>query len=192
MSETLSLVESFSKIFALISAAIAAFGALFQYTMKVREEARLRDLATLEMDVKVSALFSELVSVANGYGGWSEPQAEVIKDVLQSLPIDIKQDLLLQDPASAGRLLSSSRVPKMVPLSQQLAAAESLANLAIRYEFLREPALVGLDVVAGFLPLAKIPYERLCRHYQVNRPLTAWNFGSQEKTQAKADGDEES
>ena len=178
MNDFLAATESLSKIIALLSAAIAAFGLLFQYSLKIKEERRLRDLATLEMDVKISGLFSELVSIANGYAGWSEPQSNVITEVLQTIPPEVKQMLLLRDPRSMGNLLSSSRVPKSVPLSQQLAASESLANLAIRYEFLKEPALVGLDVVAGFLPVAKSPYQRLCQHYGIERPLTDWDFGN--------------
>ncbi len=189
MNEVLQVVESISKIVALLAAAVAVFGALFQYGMKLREEARLRDLATLEMNVKVSTLFSELVSVANGYGGWSEPQADVIKDILAALPLHIKQGLLLQDPAAAGKLLASSRIPESVPLSQQLAAAESLANLAIRYEFLKEPALVGLDVVAGFLPPAELPYKRLCTHYGIDRPLTIWEFSRAGTSRPQSDGE---
>jgi hypothetical protein len=176
MSELLSAFEALSKIVALISASVAAIGLLIQYRLKVKEELRLRDLATLEMDVRISNVFSELVSVANGYGGWSEPQSQIIEEILKSVPQEIKQQLILSGPSSIGKLVSGARIPKSVPLSQQLAASESLANLAIRYPFLLEPALVGLDVVAGFMKQAKDPYNRLCTHYKISRPLTDWGF----------------
>lgn len=176
MSEFINNIEALSKVVAFISTSVAVIGLLIQYRLKVKEERRLRDLATLETDLKVSNLFSELVSTANGYGGWSEPQREVMEDVLKLISQDTKEKMMRSDPRSFGNLVEGARVPKPVPLSQQLAAAESLANLAIRYPFLLEPALVGLDVVTGFLPQATDPYRRLCAHFKISRPLTDWGF----------------
>ena len=180
MNEFLGLLEQLSKIVAFISAAVAAVGAMVQYTLKVREERRLRNMALLETDIKTSQLFSDLISTANGYGGWSAPQKEIVEDILTTVPQEVKQSLIMRDPKRYGALFAGTRIPASVPLSQQLAAAETVASLAIRYPFLKEAGMVGLDVVVGFLPHAKDAYDRLCTHYQIERPLTRWNFGKGE------------
>jgi hypothetical protein len=53
-----------------------------------------------------------------------------------------------------------------VPLSAEIAAAESIANLAIKYPILKEPAIEGLRVVVTFLPPATKAYERVCKFYR--------------------------
>jgi hypothetical protein len=176
MNQLLGSLEQISTIVALISAAVAAIGALIQYSLKVREERRLKKMALLETDIKTSHLFSELISTANGYGGWSEPQKEIVNDIIESIPQELKQSLLMSDPKRYGILFSGTLIPTSVPLSQQLAAAETVASLAIRYPFLKEAALIGLDVVVGFMPQAKDAYDRLCSHYGLERPLTEWDF----------------
>lgn len=176
MPEWLMALETFSKALAFLSGAGVLIGALIQYSFKLREERRLKDLAVLETDVKISQLFAELVSTANGYGKWSEPQAPIMEEILQALPKELKQQIVMANPQGLGQAVSGARVPTSVPLSQQLAAAEAIASLAIRYRFLLEAALVGLDVVVGFLPQAKPAYDRLCTFYRIERPLTRWDF----------------
>ena len=176
MPDIIGSLETISKILVLLSASIGIVGALIQYRLKVKAEERLRNLAVLETDIKVSRLFSELISVANGYGKWSEPQEQIIVEAMRIVPDEVKQEILMSDPSSFGRLASGASIPQSVSLSAQVAASESAANLAIRYPFLREPALMGLDVVAGFLPQARDAYDRLCEHYGIQRPLSDWGF----------------
>jgi hypothetical protein len=57
----LGKIEAASKIVAFAAAAIGAIGALLQYHLNSEAEARMRDLAVLETDLKVSHLFGELV-----------------------------------------------------------------------------------------------------------------------------------
>lgn len=175
----LSDVEALARIAAFLSGTAAILGAFFSYRLKLKAEERAAELAQLESDVAVSKLFSELISIANGYKGFSEPREEILAVFLKHLPDDVIARTAHTDPRVLGGLVSGSRVPENVPLAQQLAASESITNLAIRYPFLLEPALVGLDVVVGFLRKAKPASERLCRHYGVERPLTDWGFARQ-------------
>ena len=78
------------------------------------------------------------------------------------------------DPRNVGRVFAGSIIPNSTALARQLAAAESIVNLAIKYPVLLEPALVGLDVTAGFSPFAREAFYRLTRHYKINRVLTNW------------------
>jgi hypothetical protein len=176
MSDIIGSLETISKILVLVSASVGIVGALIQYRIKVKAEERLRYLAVLETDIKVSGLFSELVSIANGYGKWSEPQERLIDEVMHIVPDEVKQNMIMNDPRSLGRIAGGASVPQPVSLSAQLAASESAANLAIQYPFLLEPALTSLDVVVGFMPQAEGAYDRLCEHYGIQRPLTNWGF----------------
>jgi hypothetical protein len=88
----------------------------------------------------------------------------------------VKKQILMGDPRALGQMAQGALIAQPVPLPAQVAAAESIANLAIAYPFLLEPALAGLDVVVGFVPQAKNAYDRLSNHYGVQRPLTDWGF----------------
>jgi hypothetical protein len=85
----------------------------------------------------------------------------------------------MKDSRRYAALFSGTLIPKHVPLSQQLAAAETVASIAIRYPFLMEAAIIGLDVVVGLLPQAKDAYTRVCNHYQIDRQLTKWGFNKE-------------
>ena len=82
--------------------------------------------------------------------------------------------MIRNNPSNVGKLFSGSIISTPTPLARQLAAAESIVNLAIKYPILLEPALVGLDVTAGFSPFAKDAFDRLVKHYNLNRTLTNW------------------
>jgi hypothetical protein len=86
----------------------------------------------------------------------------------------MKTAMLLRDPRSFGVLFSGSILAESAPLARQLAAAESIATLAIRYPILLEPALIGLDCTNGLSPFARNAYDRLCHHYGIERSLTDW------------------
>ena len=162
------------KIIGVLTVGGAIVVALIQYISNSHSERRLRSLAVLESDIKVSAAFSELIEVANGYRSHSEPQADVIGIIEKNIPPEVLKHVILHDPREMGKLFSGSIILDSTPLARQLAAAESIANLAIKYPILVEPALIGLDCTAGLSPFAINPYERLCRHYGINRPLTDW------------------
>jgi hypothetical protein len=159
----LGKIEATSKIVAFVAAAASAIGALLQYHLNSEAEARMRDLAVLETDLKVSALFGELVQTANGYGKWSAPNDKIIQTTLEHIPPAVFEELLRKDPTSLYSLFRLSMIPEPVPLSAEVAAAESIANLAMKYPFLREPAIEGLKVVKSFQPSASRPLGRLCR-----------------------------
>jgi hypothetical protein len=130
-----------AKILGLVGLGVGALGAMVQYVINSRAERRQRDLAVLESDIKVSAVFSELVQIANGYAERSEPQTELIKIIEKNLPDDFIATILQRDPRYIGSIFSGAMISGSTPLAVQLAAAESIANLAIRYPILREPAL---------------------------------------------------
>ena len=167
-------VDFILKLVGVVTATGAIITALIQYISNSHSERRLKALAQLESDVKVSAAFSELIEVANGYRGWSEPQHDVIEIIEKNIPAELMTRIILHDPRDVAKLFSGSIVSTPTPLARQLAAAESIANLAIKYPILLEPALIGLDCTAGLSPFAVNAYERLCRHYGIKRELTNW------------------
>ena len=165
--ESLGKLEAVSKVVALLATGASALGALLQYHSNSEAEARMRALAVLETDVKVSNLFAGLIQTANGYGKWNSPDEKVIEAILSDLPPGVLDQLLRADPRALGGLFVGSVIPEPVPLSAQLAAAESISNLALKYEFLKEPAIAGLRVVSDYtLPEVKKPLERLCNYYE--------------------------
>jgi hypothetical protein len=157
-----------------VAVGAAAVSATIQYIINSRAEQRQRQAANLQADIEVSKVFSELIEIANGYRSFSEPQEKIIEIVHQSLPPDILPQLIATDPRSVARLFAGSMVPCPTPLARQLAAAESIVNLAIKYPVLLEPALVGLDVTAGISPFGQEAFYRLTRHYNLNRTVTNW------------------
>ncbi len=160
----LPIIESGSKIIAFAAAAIGAIGALVTYQINSAAELRMRDQAELETDLKVSALFSDLVQKANGYGQWSEPNDKVIEATMERLPKPIFESVLLQDPKSIFRFFAGSRIPEPVPLSAQVAAAESIVDLTIKYPFLKEPAIRSFEILKmASMPGATKALARLCQ-----------------------------
>lgn len=167
--------EYVSRLSAFLTVAGSALAAAIQYRMNSRAEQRLRNLAELEADVKVSQLFNDLVQTANGYGVPSDPQETVQSAIFDAVPKDVLQSIIMNDPRDVAKLLSGSIISGNVPLAKQLAAAESIATLAIKYPILLDAALVGLDVTAGISDFAGNAYGRLCNHYGLHRPLTQWD-----------------
>src|ERR1700686_4752110 len=96
--EHISRLEAVSKTIALLATGIGALGALLQYHINSEAEARMRDLAVLETDVKVSGLFSDLIQTANGYGKWSKPDERVIEAILAHTPPELLDQVLRTDP----------------------------------------------------------------------------------------------
>jgi hypothetical protein len=169
-----SLLDTIPKIIGIVAICAAVLGAAIQYIINSRAEHRQREAANLQSDIEVSKIFSELIEVANGYGGRSDPQEKIIDIINSSLPSNLLMSVIANDPREVGRLFSGSIIPSSTALARQLAAAESIVNLAIKYPILLEPALVGLDVTAGFSPFAKEAFNRLVKHYKINRALTEW------------------
>jgi hypothetical protein len=168
------LLEEIPKIIAIVAVGIGVLGALVQYIINSKAENRQREVALLERDIKISSLFSELMEAANGYSGYTEPSEKLIDMIEKNIPAELLRSALLSNPRSIGTIFSGALIPKSTALARQLAAAESIVNLAIRYPILLEPALIGLDVTCGFSPFARPAYDRLCRHFSVQRPLTNW------------------
>src|SRR5262249_41651679 len=96
------------KIIGVVTVAGAVIVALIQYISNSHSERRLKALASLESDIKVSAAFSELIEVANGYRSHSEPQKEIIQIIEKNIPPELLTQIILQDPMRLGRLFGAS------------------------------------------------------------------------------------
>lgn len=123
-SRPLQIIESASKIIAFAAAAIGAIGALVTYRVNSAAEFRQEHLAELETDLRVSALFADLVQKANGYGQWSAPNDKIIEATIERLPQSVFEKVYRNDPRSIFALFAGSRIPEPVPLSAEVAAAE--------------------------------------------------------------------
>ena len=174
MAVDVDLLDVLPKIVGIVAVAAAAVGAVIQYIMNSRAEQRQRQVANLQADIEVSNVFSELIEIANGYRSYSDPQDKIIELINAALPPGYLMSVIARGPRDVGKIFAGSIVTCFTPLARQLAASESIVNLAIKYPILLEPALVGLDVTAGFSPFARKAFERLTRHYNLDRKLTDW------------------
>jgi hypothetical protein len=164
-AKTFSVIETISKTVSFIAVGVSAIAALLQYQSNSEAEARMRVLAQLESDIKISTLFSELIQKANGYGNFSQPIEPVIEKLFSRIPDEHFDKLLQGNPPPLSGLLGLSVIPTRVPLSAAISAAESIANLAIKYPILKEPAIEGLRIVITFLPQTTKSLERVCNFY---------------------------
>jgi hypothetical protein len=105
--------------------------------------------------MRTATLFSELVGIAYGYGVYTQPQKEIVERILN----DFKDPL--SDNIVKFRNLINLSINMPVPLAKQVAAAEQIATLAIKYPELRESALASLALVKELVPQAGAAYDRL-------------------------------
>ena len=168
-STLLDKLEAVSKIIGFFGVGAGAIGAMLQFYLNSQAESRQRYLAELQADIEISGIFSELVQTANGYDKFSEPQAEAIKVIASKMPDGMIESLLKKDPRTVANLFSGSRISSAIPLSRQIAAAESIANLSIKYPILAEPGLSALEVIVSFMPQARGAYDRVLKKYNAGR-----------------------
>src|SRR5919108_4121868 len=126
-AKSFGIIETISKAVSFLAVGISAIGALLQYQANSEAESRMRAQAELETDIKVSSLFSELIEKANGHGSYSEPSEPVINKLFSRIPDEKFDSLLRGNPSPLEYVLSMSIISARVPLSAEIAAAESIA-----------------------------------------------------------------
>jgi hypothetical protein len=136
-----------TKVVTLISVIIGIFITYAQYRLKVQAEIRLKDSANAENDVKLLKLFTEIFDVAHGRKDQiiSEILIEELfeKNVFSAADLGNLQEL-------NKKIENVANLPIKVGAGAQDAAITAIANLAIKYEILKEPALNGLRIIQTF------------------------------------------
>src|SRR3990170_4374615 len=96
--ETLTdLLIPISTFVTLITASIGGWLALKEYRLKLRAETRLAESSEVESDIKLLKLFTEIMDIAHGRGGYdvSEKVMERIlsPDIIKKLDLSGSKDL---------------------------------------------------------------------------------------------------
>ena len=139
-------IVTLSPSFALLTAAIAAWVGVRQYTLNAKAERRLRESNQAEVDVRLSKLFVELMWLAHARAG-SHVSEKCIEELFEKGMIT-KEDL--GNPCVLNTKIAACILSLPVGLASQNAAIVSVGVLGRRYEILREPAREGLNSLGSF------------------------------------------
>jgi hypothetical protein len=121
--------------------------------------------------MRTATLFSELVEIAYGYGVYTQPQKEVLERIVN----DFKEPLSDTKQLATFRDLINLSINMPVPLAKQIAAAEQIATLAIKYPELRESALASLRLIKQNQSKTSAAYDRLLKFRPWWRRFTGRN-----------------
>jgi len=130
----------------IVSVAIPAWVAVWEYRLKVKGEQRLQESATSEIDTRISKLFAELMWLAHGRGG--NLLSDKAVEGLFEKGLVTKKDFGNVDQLQAK--LQACVVILPVGTASQDAAIASIGVLGRRYEILREPARAALNCLRSF------------------------------------------
>jgi hypothetical protein len=125
-----------------------AFVFIREYRLKTRAEVRLKELAQVEMEVKLLTLFTELMSIAEQRKSYhvSEKAIEVLLERESSSPTqELSQDRIQE-------LLSAALIVLPVGNAAQDAAIAAIGGLGERHAFLRGVAVRSLEAIMIFKP----------------------------------------
>jgi len=119
----------------LIVAVIGVWKTLAVVRIKIEAETRLKVTAEIESQIKLLELFARLMDVAHARSGYHF------------------SEIIAKHLVDTGNSDYSSAIASFpVGIASQDAAISAIANLAIKHEILREPAIQGLESIKTFKP----------------------------------------
>lgn len=136
-----------STFITLITASIGIWVSLKDFRLKNRAERRLAESSELESDIKLLKLFTEIVSIAHGRGGYQASE-KAIKSLMK--PETLKQ--LGINSSNLSTILSESLVNIPVGKAEQDAAISAIWALGKKYKTLMPVALQALESINEFKP----------------------------------------
>jgi hypothetical protein len=147
-----------SSFIALITVSISAWLSLKEYRIKLKAEARLSRSAQVEADVRLLKVFTEIMDIAHARRGSivSEKSIEEMFDKGILTKDDFDDLKKLNEKIETVSVLN---LP--VGRSAQEAAIAAIATLVKRHpDVLKEPGIVGLQSLRGWLKPDKVPAAR--------------------------------
>jgi hypothetical protein len=150
-----SLLIPISTSLTLIATAVGVLISLRDFRLKANAETRLASISEIENEMKLLKLFSELMQIAHGRGGYHVSE-KALEFFLENFVKPMAQD---NTPSINRETLKDFCVVHIpVGQAQQDAAVASIGILGLKYEILREPAIKGLENIVKF-------YENPARQY---------------------------
>ncbi len=143
-------VVPLTQVVTLISLSFGIILSILQYRLKVKAEIRLKDASIAEVDTKLIKLFTEVMDIAHSRINHivSDTIIEELfkKNVFNQADFDNLNQL-------NKKIEEAATLPIPVGAAAQDAAIIAIGNLAVKYDILREPAIVGLETIKTFHPL---------------------------------------
>ena len=144
--ETLTeLLIPISTFVTLITASIGGWLALKEYRLKVKAETRLAESSELESDIKLLKLFTEIMDIAHGRGGY-EVSEKVMEKILS--PEVLKQ--LNVKEANLRDLIRDAIISFPVGVAAQDAAISAIWVLGKKHSVLTPVAIQALESLSEF------------------------------------------
>jgi len=144
--ETLAdLLIPISTFVTLITASIGGWLALKEYRLKVKAETRLAESSEIESDVKLLKLFTEIMDIAHGRGGY-EVSEKVMEKILS--PEVIKQFNVTR--ANLSDLINDAIITLPVGVAAQNAAISAIWVLGKKHSVLNPVAIQALESLSKF------------------------------------------
>ena len=145
--ETLTdLLIPISTFVTLITASIGGWLALKEYRLKLRAETRLAESSEVESDIKLLKLFTEIMDIAHGRGGYDVSE-KVMERILSP---DIIKKLDLSGSKDLEDLLAKAIISFPVGLAAQNAAISAIWVLGKKHSTLTPVAIQALESLSEF------------------------------------------
>jgi len=136
------LVLFATPIATVAAAAVAAIPVYRQYRFQVAESGRLAEATRAEVDVRLLTLFVSLMGKAHARGDSGVSESAVQAALAPGSPF------APATPDELTEIVEHARYTLPVGFDEQEAAIAAVAELGVRYDVLRTPALVGLRGLA--------------------------------------------
>jgi len=131
----------------LITLSIGVWRSLAEYRLKIKAENRVAESARIEADIRLIKHFTEIMDIAHARSGYQISETVIEKlfenDLITSS--DLKDLKLLNQKMEEAAILTFP-----VGIAAQDAAIASIAELSIRHEVLRSPAIQALESIKSF------------------------------------------
>jgi hypothetical protein len=131
----------------LITVSIGIWKSLAEYRLKIKAENRITESSRTESDIKLIKHFTEIMDIAHARSGYvvSETIIEKLFEKNIITTADFQNLEILNQKMEDAAILTYP-----VGVAAQDAAIASIAELAIRHEVLRKPALQALETIKEF------------------------------------------
>lgn len=131
----------------LITISIGVWKSLAEYRLKIKAEKRVTESSRTEADIKLIKHFTEIMDIAHARSGYeiSETAIEKLFEKGVITTNDFKNLHALNQKLEDAAILTFP-----VGVAAQDAAIASIAELAIRHEVLKQPALQALETMKKF------------------------------------------
>lgn len=134
-----------STIVTLLSISVGSLIAVFAYRLNLRAEARLKESAKAEIDVKLLELMVNLIQKANGRSGY-EISHDTIRKILDSEQIEKLDFLESGNNKVLNQILQDSAILTLpVGSAEQYFSIKAIGELGLQHNFLKSISLASIN-----------------------------------------------